>query len=447
MVDKHKRSGVFFSQVVKQSRAIILIPIFHEQKNKNIFRECSVSSRIKEALGLAHAIRLDVIHYETVNIIALRSATLFGAGKVGEISDYVSEYNIDLAVIDHFLTPVQQRNLEKLWNCKVIDRTALILEIFGNRAHTKEGVLQVELAHLSYQKSRLVRSWTHLERQRGGHGFLGGPGETQIEADKRLLQDKIIRIRRELKTVVKTRTLHRAKRKKTSCPVVAIVGYTNAGKSTLFNRLSGANVLAEDMLFATLDPTLRKVVLPHGKTILLSDTVGFISNLPTQLIAAFRATLEEVVEADLILHVKDISDIDHHSHSKDVLEVLSSLGIDVNDTEHITEVWNKIDALDGHALGILQTSAKTSLNSVVMISALTSEGLQQLLVEIEKKIFGEIRTIECVLKPDEMHLINWFYKNSSEVMQEGHDDGSVTIKAVLTSEAKQQLDHIKQNMN
>lgn len=226
-----------------------------------------------------------------------------------------------------------------------------------------------------------------------------------------------------------------------------MVGYTNTGKSTLFNRLSGANVLAKDMLFATLDPTLRKVVLPHGKTILLSDTVGFISHLPTHLIAAFRATLEEVVEADLILHVRDMSDLDHRAHGQDVLEVLADLGIDIDDTEHIIEVWNKIDILDEHALNVLQTSARTRLNPAVMVSALMSDGLDQLLTAIEKRVFGEMQSIECLLRPHEMSLISWFYENSGEIMQEGHNDGSVTIRAMLTSEAKKRLDHIKQTMN
>ncbi|MBB5073008.1 GTP-binding protein HflX [Bartonella callosciuri] len=446
MINENERVGGFSSEAVKQVRTVVFVPICQENKSESAFGG-SISSRVKEVLGLARAIRLNVVHYETINIAAPRPATLFGKGKVNALAHYISEHFIELAVIDYFLTPIQQRNLEKLWNCKVIDRTALILEIFGDRARTKEGVLQVKLAHLSYQKSRLVRSWTHLERQRGGRGFLGGPGETQIEADKRLLQEKIIRIRRELETVIKTRALHRAKRKKTSHPVVALVGYTNTGKSTLFNRLSGADVLAKDMLFATLDPTLRKVILPHGKTILLSDTVGFISNLPTHLIAAFRATLEEVVEADLILHVRDMSDLDHRAHAQDVLEVLSSLGINVDDTEHIMEVWNKIDLLDEQALNVLQTSAKTRLNPAIMVSALISNGLDQLLTAIEKRIFGKMQNVECLLRPYEMSLIDWFYENSGEIMQEGHDDGSVTIRAVLTSEAKKRLDHIKQNMN
>ncbi|UTO29118.1 GTPase HflX [Bartonella harrusi] len=446
MINENERLRGVSSQIEKQVRALVLAPIFRKNSESDS-RSRSVSSRVEEALGLVRSIRLKVVHYEVVHIFMLRPATLFGKGKVDELAHYISEEDIELTIVDYFLTPVQQRNLEKLWNCKVIDRTALILEIFGDRARTKEGVLQVKLAHLSYQKSRLVRSWTHLERQRGGGGFLGGPGETQIEADRRLLQEKIIRIKRELETVMKTRALHREKRKKTSHPVVALVGYTNAGKSTLFNHLSGANVLAKDMLFATLDPTLRKVILPHGKAILLSDTVGFISNLPTHLIAAFRATLEEVVEADLILHVKDMSDLDHRAHAQDVLEVLSSLGIDIDDTEHILEVWNKIDILDEHALNVLQTSAKTRLNPAVMVSALMSDGFDQLLMAIEKRIFGELQNVECLLRPHEMSLIDWFYANSGEIMQEGHEDGSVTIRAVITSEAKKQLDYIKQSMN
>ncbi len=261
------------------------------------------------------------------------------------IGEIIEASHAELVIVDHSLTPVQQRNLEKEWNAKVLDRTGLILEIFGRRAQTKEGALQVELAHLTYQKGRLVRSWTHLERQRGGGGFLGGPGETQIEADRRALQEKILRIKRELETVVRTRTLHRAKRKKVPHPVVALVGYTNAGKSTLFNRLTGAGVVAEDMLFATLDPTLRRIKLEHGETIILSDTVGFISNLPTHLVAAFRATLEEVVEADLILHVRDISDPDTAAQAEDVHAIMESLGIERGDTKRIIEVWNKIDLL------------------------------------------------------------------------------------------------------
>ena len=270
----------------------------------------------------------------------------------------MKEAQAEVVIVDHPLTPVQQRNLEKSLNAKVLDRTGLILEIFGRRARTKEGTLQVELAHLNYQKGRLVRSWTHLERQRGGAGFLGGPGETQIEADRRVLQDKIIKLKRELETVRRTRDLHRAKRKKVPFPVVAIVGYTNAGKSTLFNRLTGAGVLAEDMLFATLDPTLRRVRLPHGTPVILSDTVGFISDLPTHLIAAFRATLEEVVEADLVIHLRDISDPDTAAQADDVERILADLGVDATDAKHVIEVWNKIDRLDeGNRARLLEDSA------------------------------------------------------------------------------------------
>ncbi|WP_078692336.1 GTPase HflX [Bartonella sp. A1379B] len=447
MICKNKKSGKFISQIEQQMRVAIFVPICSDgYKQKKTFNERSVDSRIREALGLARAIKLNVVHYEIINIAKPCSSTLFRIGKANEFAHYINEHHIMLSIVDHFLTPVQQRNLEKLWNCKVIDRTALILEIFGDRARTKEGVLQVELAHLSYQKSRLVRSWTHLERQRGGTGFLGGPGETQIEADRRLLQNKIISIRRELETVVKTRALHRAKRKRIPHPVIALVGYTNAGKSTLFNHLSDSNVLAEDMLFATLDPTLRKIVLPHGQTVLLSDTVGFISNLPTHLIAAFRATLEEVIEADLILHVRDVSDPDHYAHAQDVFEILSDLGVDINDTDHIVEIWNKIDTLDQHALGVLQTNSKKMLNSALMISALTGKGLSQLLAFIEKKIFGDIQSVELILKPDEMRIIDWFYKNSGQIEQKSNDDGSITIKAMLTAEARKRLNYIKQNM-
>ncbi|WP_292126608.1 GTPase HflX, partial [Mesorhizobium sp.] len=299
-----------------------------------------------EAVGLASAIDLDPVHTAVVTVTDPRPATLLGSGKVAEFADIVKERKAELVIVDHPLTPVQQRNLEKELNAKVLDRTGLILEIFGERARTKEGTLQVELAHLNYQKGRLVRSWTHLERQRGGAGFLGGPGETQIESDRRILQDKITKLKHELETVRRTRDLHRAKRKKVPFPVVAIVGYTNAGKSTLFNRLTGAGVLAEDMLFATLDPTLRRVRLPHGTPIILSDTVGFISDLPTHLVAAFRATLEEVVEADLVLHLRDISDPDTAAQAEDVERILGDLGVDAADTSRVIEVWNKIDLLD-----------------------------------------------------------------------------------------------------
>src|SRR5499427_7267191 len=291
----------------------------------------SPQARLEEAVGLAAAIDLDVKASGLVPVPNPRPATLFGSGKVEELKGLVRAEEASLVIVDHPLTPVQQRNLETAWNTKVLDRTGLILEIFGQRAHTREGRLQVELAHLTYQRSRLVRSWTHLERQRGGFGFLGGPGDTQIEADRRVIEERIARIEVELDKVKRTRKLHRDSRKRAPYPIVALVGYTNAGKSTLFNRMTTASVLSADMLFATLDPTLRAVELPHGARVILSDTVGFISDLPTMLVAAFRATLEEVIEADVILHVRDVSHEDAEAQAHDVAEVLRRLDVDPND--------------------------------------------------------------------------------------------------------------------
>src|SRR5512147_1546048 len=287
----------------------------------------SPEARLEEALGLARAIDLEVCASGLVPLPRPRPATLFGSGKVSELEGLIRAEGVELAIVDHPLTPVQQRNLETAWGAKVLDRTGLILEIFGARARTREGRLQVELAHLVYQKSRLVRSWTHLERQRGGFGFMGGPGEAQIETDRRLISERILKLERELEGVKRTRALHRASRKRVPYPIVALVGYTNAGKSTLFNRLTQATVLSADMLFATLDPTLRAVALPHGNRVILSDTVGFISDLPTMLVAAFRATLEEVIEADVILHVRDVAHEDTAAQSHDVEQVLGELGI------------------------------------------------------------------------------------------------------------------------
>ena len=441
-MDDHDKTHKLISRQTVETRAIVIVPVIYDRENSKKNYEASSRTRIDEAVGLAEAIRLDVVEKISVNVEKPRPATLLGQGKVEEIGKIVSDEKIDLAVVDSSLTPIQQRNLEKAWNCKVIDRTALILEIFGDRARTKEGVLQVELAHLNYQKGRLVRSWTHLERQRGGSGFLGGPGETQIEADRRILQSKIVRIKRELETVVRTRALHRAKRKKVPYPVIALVGYTNAGKSTLFNRLTGADVLAKDMLFATLDPTLRKVILPHEQTVMLSDTVGFISDLPTHLVAAFRATLEEVVEADLILHVRDMSDAENHAHAQDVLNILSSLGVNTDDPDHIIEVWNKVDLLDDVSLAALQDSARTSLTPVVAVSALTGKGVDKLLAIIEKRISGEMIKRQIVLKPDEYGLLDWLYKNGEVIKKTSKDDGSVIVLANLTGQANDRFDNI-----
>ena len=442
MMDDDDKAHKLISRQTVKTRAIVIVPIIYDRENSQKNYEASSRSRIEEAVGLAEAIRLDVVEKLSVNIEKPRPATLLGQGKVEEIGNIIADEKIDLAIIDSSVTPIQQRNLEKAWSCKVIDRTALILEIFGDRARTKEGVLQVELAHLNYQKGRLVRSWTHLERQRGGSGFLGGPGETQIEADRRILQSKIVRIKRELETVVRTRALHRAKRKKVPYPVIALVGYTNAGKSTLFNRLTGADVLAKDMLFATLDPTLRKIVLPHGQTVMLSDTVGFISDLPTHLVAAFRATLEEVVEADIILHVRDMSDAENHAHAQDVLNILSSLGVNVDDPDHIIEVRNKVDLLDDVSLVALQDSARASLNPVVAVSALTGEGVDKLLGIIEKQISGEMVKRRITLKPDEYGLLDWLYKNGEVINKTSKDDGSVIVSANLTGQANDRFNNI-----
>ncbi|XHM78870.1 GTPase HflX [Mesorhizobium sp. ANAO-SY3R2] len=400
----------------------------------------SADARHDEAVGLTRAIDLEPVHTAVVTINDPRPATLLGSGKVEEFAEIVKERGAELVIVDHPLTPVQQRNLEKEMNAKVLDRTGLILEIFGRRARTKEGTLQVELAHLNYQKGRLVRSWTHLERQRGGAGFLGGPGETQIEADRRALQEKILKLKRELETVRRTRDLHRAKRRKVPFPVVAIVGYTNAGKSTLFNRLTGAGVLAEDMLFATLDPTLRRVRLPHGTPIILSDTVGFISDLPTHLIAAFRATLEEVVEADLVIHLRDISDPDTAAQAEDVERILADLGVDAADTDRVIEVWNKIDQLDeGNRQRLLDEGSAGSKTPPIAISAVTGEGIPVLTALIEQRVSGELETMDVTLEPSQLGQIDWLYRNGDVVSRTDNDDGSVSITIRATASAREEI--------
>ena len=395
--------------------------------------------RMGEAIGLAGAIDLQVAEALIVPISDPRPSTLFGKGKMLEIQALIESTGAGLVIVDHPLTPVQQRNLETEWKVKVIDRTGLILEIFGRRASTKEGVLQVELAHLNYQKGRLVRSWTHLERQRGGGGFMGGPGETQIEADRRLLQERIIKLERELEQVRRTRQLHRAKRKKVPHPIVALVGYTNAGKSTLFNRLTGAEVLAEDMLFATLDPTLRRMKLPHGATAILSDTVGFISNLPTHLVAAFRATLEEVVEADLILHVRDMSDPDRKSQANDVEAILKSLDIAEGDGRKLIEVWNKIDLLPEDAAEDLKIKAEKTENAFA-VSSVTGEGLDALLSAIETRISGKLTTRTVRLDARQLPVMSWIYDRGRVKDRIDHEDGSVEIIAEFTAADSLDLD-------
>ncbi|HEX4160736.1 MAG TPA: GTPase HflX [Rhizomicrobium sp.] len=366
------------------------------------------AARLAEAVGLAEAIGLEVIAQHVVPLSAPRPATLIGSGKVEEIAAEARALEPEVIVVNAALSPVQQRNLEKAWNAKVLDRTALILEIFGVRARTREGRLQVELAHLTWQRSRLVRSWTHLERQRGGFGFLGGPGETQIETDRRLIGERIAKIKRELEDVSRTRGLHRKARKRVPYPIVALVGYTNAGKSTLFNTLTKSAVEARDMLFATLDPTMRGIRLPSGRPIVMSDTVGFIADLPHELIAAFRATLEEVLEADIVIHVRDIAHEESEAQKADVLNVLAELGIESDGDRRMLDVFNKIDLLSPEERAGLK-SRNSGLTSPVAISALTGEGVVDLLQRLDRLLDSRSLTFELRLDPSDGAGLAWAY--------------------------------------
>ncbi|GHG80910.1 GTPase HflX [Pseudodonghicola xiamenensis] len=376
---------------------------------------------LEEAVALAAALPgLEVIGSEIVRLPRPQPGYLFGSGKIEELGERLKANEIELVLIDGPVTPVQQRNLEKAWKVKILDRTGLILEIFSDRARTREGVLQVEMAALSYQRTRLVRAWTHLERQRGGLGFVGGPGETQIEADRRAIDEQLVRLRRQLDKVVKTRELHRKARAKVPYPIVALVGYTNAGKSTLFNRLTGADVMAKDMLFATLDPTMRRVVLPDGPEVILSDTVGFISDLPTELVAAFRATLEEVLAADLIVHVRDISHAGTEEQARDVETILASLGVD--DSRAQIEVWNKIDLLpetDHDAM--IARAVRTP--DVFAISAVTGEGLDTLLEAIAEKLQGVRHEAILVLPFSEGRKRAWLFQQDIVTEERQTEEG------------------------
>ena len=384
---------------------------------------------------MAEAIGLVVAHSEAIFVARPRPATLFGNGRVGSIGDLTRQLSAEVCVVDGKLSPIQQRNLERAWNCKVIDRTGLILEIFGARARTREGRLQVDLAALEYQRSRLVRSWTHLERQRGGFGFMGGPGETQIETDRRQIAERMARLKRELGRLTRTRGLHRSSRKKAPYPVVALVGYTNVGKSTVFNRLTDAGVAAEDMLFATLDPTMRGITLPSARRVILSDTVGFISDLPTSLVAAFRATLEEVVEADLIVHVRDASHPESTRQKADVLAVLEELGVAADATDRTLEALNKIDLLDPDKRAAVTTGPRQ-----IPVSARTGEGIAELLLEMDRSLSGGRRTLDLRISLGDGATLAWLYRHGNVVSREDVD-GLAHVKVGLDAPDAARLEH------
>nr|WP_108886503.1 GTPase HflX [Pseudoprimorskyibacter insulae] len=416
------------------TRAWVLHPDIHADRQGR-----KAIDALHEAVALAAALPdLEVVGSETVRLPKPHAGMLFGSGKIAELKAKFKEAEIDLVLVDGPVTPVQQRNLEKEWGVKLLDRTGLILEIFSNRAATREGVLQVEMAALTYQRTRLVRAWTHLERQRGGLGFVGGPGETQIEADRRAIDEQLVSLKKQLEKVVKTRTLHRAGRAKVPYPIVALVGYTNAGKSTLFNRLTGAEVLVKDMLFATLDPTMRSVQLEDGPEVILSDTVGFISDLPTELVASFRATLEEVLAADVIVHVRDISHEESEIQAKDVREILDSLGVD-EETPQL-EVWNKIDRLDPEARDALMQRAERE-PSILPISAITGDGLPQFLLAVTKALGAEKRTDTLTVPYSDGRRRAWLFEKGL-ILEESQDENGYTLTVRWSDKDKHQFNRL-----
>lgn len=435
--DSSRKGGpqAFVDQRAARTRVGLVIPDVRGQATTH-----STESRKAEFEGLAGAIDLDIVFSEIVKVREIKPATFLGGGHVADIAGRVKAGEIELLIVDAALSPIQQRNLEKETGAKVLDRTALILEIFGERAATREGVLQVELAHLNYQKSRLVRSWTHLERQRGGFGFLGGPGETQIESDRRLLQERIKLLEERIEKVRQTREQQKGRRDAAPFQVVALVGYTNAGKSSLFNAMTGAKVFAENLLFATLDTTVRKIELPHGREVMLSDTVGFVADLPHDLVAAFRATLEEVLEADVILHVRDIANPDHAAQAADVLKVLAELGV-ASDKVPVIEVWNKIDLLERAADGTSPVLAAATpagkVAATVPVSAQTGEGLDKLLVAIEAALSATSRTYRVRIEHSAGADIGWLYGHAEIVAREEPDEEAQVFEVRIDPRHKQ----------